>query len=78
MIYQALGTQEIFPLLDRTQIATFLVFLIFYLPCLSTFAVMVKNIGRKSAVFSAFVSLACALIMAGLVRFIFEMTGKIF
>ena len=78
MIYQALGTQEIFPLLDRTQIATFLVFLIFYLPCLSTFAVMVKNIGRKAAVFSAFVSLACALIMAGLVRFIFEMTGKIF
>ncbi|MBV5324115.1 MAG: hypothetical protein J0626_01960, partial [Rhodospirillaceae bacterium] len=39
MIYQALGTLEIAPLLDHVQIFTFLVFLTFYVPCLSTFAV---------------------------------------
>ena len=38
MIYQALGTQDIQPLLDWVQIFTFLVFLTFYLPCLSTLA----------------------------------------
>ena len=40
MIHQALGTLEIMPLLDHVQIFTFLVFLTFYVPCLSTFAVM--------------------------------------
>jgi len=37
-------------------------------PCLSTFAVMLKTLGRKEAWFSVFVSLASALLMAGIVR----------
>jgi ferrous iron transport protein B len=64
MIYQALGTQEIVPLLDTTQIFTFLVFLTFYIPCLSTFAVMLKTLGRRAALFSAGLSVAGALILA--------------
>lgn len=68
MIYQALGTFDIMPVLDRTQIFTFLVFLTFYVPCLSTFAVMHKALGQKEAWFSALVSLGSALLMAGVVR----------
>ena len=34
-------------LLDWVQITTFLLFLTFYIPCISTFAVMLKTIGRK-------------------------------
>jgi len=77
MIYQALGTLEIVPLLDHVQILTFLVFLTFYVPCLSTFAVMIKTLGSKVAWISALISLATALVAAGAVRFLFE-TLRIF
>ena len=72
MIYQALGSFEIVPLLNHVQIFTFLVFLTFYVPCLSTFAVMLKTLGRKEAWFSLLVSLLSALLMAGAVRLLLE------
>lgn len=72
MVYQALGTLEIAPLLDHVQIFTFLVFLTFYLPCLSTFAVMLKTLGQKEAWFSTASSLITALLMAGAVRLVLE------
>ena len=65
MVYQALGTQDIAPLLDWVQIATFLVFLTFYVPCVSTFAVMLKTIGRRDALFSIGLSVVVALGIAG-------------
>ena len=68
MIYQALGTQDIVPLLDWVQIFTFLVFLTFYIPCLSTFAVMLKALGRREALFSVTLSVVGALVLAGLSR----------
>jgi len=68
MIYQALGTLDIERLLDHAQIFTFIVFLTFYVPCLSTFAVMLKTLGRKEAWFSVLISLFSALLMAGAVR----------
>jgi len=69
MIYQALGTFEVGQVLDWIQISTFLVFLLFYIPCISTFAVMVKVIGRKDALFSVVLSIGVALIVALAVRF---------
>ena len=68
MIYQALGTVDVGQVLDSTQIATFLVFLLFYIPCVSTFAVMVKVIGRKDALFSIVLSVSVALFVAVAVR----------
>jgi ferrous iron transport protein B len=50
MVYQALGTMEIVPLLDWVQIATFLVFITFYIPCVSTFAVMLQDHRRAPGV----------------------------
>ncbi|OIO69701.1 MAG: ferrous iron transport protein B [Zetaproteobacteria bacterium CG1_02_53_45] len=73
MIYQALGTFEVGQLLSTTQISTFLVFLLFYIPCVSTFAVMLRVIGRKEAFFSIALSIGVALIVALIVRF--SMTG---
>ena len=72
MIYQALGTLEISPLLDHVQIFTFLVFLTFYVPCLSTFAVMLKTLGKKEAWLSVMNSLVTALLMAGTIRVTLE------
>ena len=77
MIYQALGTQEIVPLLDHVQIFTFLVFLTFYVPCLSTFAVMLKTLGRKAAWSSLLISLISALLMAGVTRVLLELARAV-
>ncbi|MDP1734502.1 MAG: ferrous iron transporter B [Sulfuritalea sp.] len=68
MIYQALGTQEIGSLLDSVQIVTLLLFLTFYIPCVSTFAVMLKTIGRRDALFSVAMSVGVALLVSGAVR----------
>lgn len=68
MIYHALGTFEIGTQLDWIQIATFLIFLMFYVPCVSTFAVMVRVIGRREALFSIVLSIGVALFVATLVR----------
>jgi ferrous iron transport protein B len=74
MIYQALGTQDIVPLLDGVQIFTFLVFLTFYVPCVSTFAVMLKTIGRRQAFVSLLLSVAAALAIAGATRAVLTAT----
>jgi len=68
MIYQSLGTFEVGTVLDHIQIATFLVFLLFYIPCISTFAVLLKVIGSKEAFFSIALSVAVALVTAVVVR----------
>ncbi|NWF36906.1 ferrous iron transport protein B [Mariprofundus sp. KV] len=73
MIYQALGTFEVGLVMNWIEITTFLVFLLFYIPCISTFAVMLKVIGRKEAFFSIALSIGVALITALIVRF--SLTG---
>lgn len=76
MIYQALGTTEIVPLMNWVQIVTFLLFLTFYVPCLSTFAVMLKTLGRREALFSVALSVAAALAISGIVRLPLELFVK--
>jgi len=72
MVYQALGTFDIGAHLDWVQIMTFLLFLTFYFPCASTFAVMLKTIGRKEALFSVSLSVGVALLVSGIVRLLLE------
>ncbi|MGE0082283.1 MAG: FeoB small GTPase domain-containing protein [Thiohalomonadaceae bacterium] len=73
MIYQALGSFEVGELLDTVQITVFLLFLTFYVPCVSTFAVMLKTIGRKEAFASIGISVGVALLVAGVVRLLLEL-----
>jgi len=79
MIYQALGSYEIGQYLDWVQISTFLIFLTFYIPCVSTFAIMFKVIGLRHALFSIALSVGAALVLSGVVRIVLEgirwMTG---
>ncbi len=72
MIYQALGSFELGQYLDWVQIVTFLVFLTFYIPCISTFAVMLRTIGKKEALFSILLSVTVALLVSGIIRLILE------
>jgi ferrous iron transport protein B len=73
MVFQALGTQELAGVLDTTQILTFLVFLTFYVPCVSTFAVMLKILGRREAFFSVALSFGVALALAGAARLLLSL-----
>ncbi|MDP1651493.1 MAG: ferrous iron transporter B [Rhodocyclaceae bacterium] len=78
MVFQALGTQELAGVLDTTQIATFLVFLTFYVPCVSTFAMMLKLIGWREAAFSVALSVGAALAVAAAVRWPLELVERVF
>jgi ferrous iron transport protein B len=75
MVFQALGTQELAGAMDATQIATFLVFLTFYVPCVSTFAMMLKLLGRRDAFYSVTLSIGVALAVAAAVRWPLELVG---
>ena len=68
MIFQALGTQDVGALLDATQLMTLLLFVTFYVPCLSTFAVMLRTLGTRQALQSVGISLVAALAIAGVGR----------
>jgi ferrous iron transport protein B len=72
MIYQALGTFDVGTILDWVQIMTLLLFLTFYIPCISTFAVMNKTIGRREALYSVAMSVTVALLVSGAVRALLE------
>ncbi|MDO9601348.1 MAG: ferrous iron transporter B [Rhodocyclaceae bacterium] len=73
MVFQALGTQELAGVLSVTQIATFLAFLTFYVPCVSTFAMMLKLLGWREAYFSVALSVGAALVVALAVRLPLEL-----
>jgi ferrous iron transport protein B len=68
MISQALGTTDVGFLLDPVQLMTLLLFVTFYVPCLSTFAVMARTLGTRKAILSSGISLAAALLIAGVAR----------
>ena len=74
MIYQALGSFEVGMYMDWVQIMTFLIFLTFYFPCVSTFAVMLKTIGHRYALLSVSISIIAALLVSGIIRALLEIT----
>lgn len=77
MIFQALGTLEVDRYLDSAQLLTFLVFLTLYVPCVSTFAMMLRTIGRRQALFSIGVSIAVALAVGGATRVGMEVAERV-
>jgi Fe2+ transport system protein B len=71
------GQTRLIALLDGVQIMTFLIFLTFYIPCVSTFAVMLKTIGRGNAFLSISISVGVALVVSGVLRAVLE-AGRYF
>ena len=72
MMLQALGVDysHLLSVVSREQILVFTVFVSFFIPCLSTFAVLWKEIGKKIAFLSAGLSLIVAILVSLLVRLI--------
>jgi len=72
MMLQALGVdyQNLMTVISREQIVVFTVFISFFIPCLSTFVIMWKEIGKKWAFLSVGLSIGVALALSWAVRLV--------
>jgi ferrous iron transport protein B len=68
MLTEALGTSQITGALTLTQLLTFTIFVLFYIPCASTIAALSREVGWKGAAAAAVCSLALATGLAVLTR----------
>jgi ferrous iron transport protein B len=68
MLTEALGTTQVTAALSLTQLLTFTIFVLFYMPCASTIAAMSRELGWKGAATAAVLSLALATGLALLTR----------
>ncbi|MGB8952484.1 MAG: ferrous iron transport protein B [Candidatus Aminicenantales bacterium] len=72
MMLQALGVSypDILSVISRNQLIVFTVFISFFIPCLSTFAVLWKETGKKIAFLSAGLSISVAVLVSFLIRWL--------
>jgi ferrous iron transport protein B len=68
MLTEALGTTQITTVLSLTQLLTFTIFVLFYVPCASTIAAMSREVGWKGAAAATGLSLLLALVLGMLTR----------
>jgi ferrous iron transport protein B len=68
MLNEALGTTQLQTVLSQTQLLTFTVFVLFYIPCASTIAALSREIGWRGAAAAVIASLALALGLGFLTR----------
>ena len=75
MTLQALGVnyQELMSVVTQQQLVVFAVFISFFIPCLSTVAILWKEIGRSIALISMALNTAVAFIISLIVRLIFKL-----
>jgi ferrous iron transport protein B len=71
MLIQALGTANIVSVMSTTQIMTFTIFIIFYIPCVATIAVLWREIGSKRTLFTIAFTFILAIILATITRFVY-------
>jgi len=71
MLIQAIGTTDVIAVMSTTQIMTFTIFIIFYVPCVATIAVLWKEIGSKRTLFTIAFTSILAIILASITRFVY-------
>jgi len=74
MLHEALGTTQLETVLSHTQLLTFTIFVIFYIPCAATIAALSRETGWRGAVLGVFGSLSLAFLLGLLTR----MLGSLF
>jgi ferrous iron transport protein B len=72
MMLQALGTSysELLSVVSKDQIIVFTVFVSFFIPCISTFAILWKEVGKAVAFISAALNTGVAVILSLVARLI--------
>lgn len=75
MMLQALGVsyQELMSAITYQQLVIFVVFINFFIPCLSTVAIIWKEIGRKIALLSVGLNTAVAVVISLVIRLILKL-----
>jgi len=71
MLIQAIGTSNVAAVMSATQIMTFTIFVIFYVPCVATIAVLWREIGIKRTLFTVAFTFVLAVILATITRFVY-------
>lgn len=70
MLRQALGVEDFAAALNAVQMVTFSVFVMFYVPCLATLAMLKRELGWRSMLVIAGLTVVIALLAALAVRFV--------
>ena len=68
MLFQALGTTQVLALLTPGQMMTYAVFVVFYVPCVATLAVLKREFGWRQMGLIVAATTAIALVIALIVR----------
>jgi ferrous iron transport protein B len=68
MLFQALGTTQVASILSAGQMMTFALFVLFYIPCVATIAVLTRELGRVRTVAILGLTTATALVVALVAR----------
>jgi len=71
MLVQALGVTEISTVMNATQIMTFTIFVLFYVPCVATIAVLIKEIGGKRTIVTIIFTFFIAIFLATATRLVY-------
>lgn len=71
MMLQALGVEYhgLMAVITRSQLIIFTIFISFFIPCISTVAILWKEIGRKIAMLSVGLNIVVAIILSLIARF---------
>lgn len=74
MLIQALNTPHVLTVMSKVQVLVFTVFVVFYIPCLATIAILWREIGSKRTLFTVLftfiLAIGLALATRGVVAFI--------
>lgn len=73
MLLQALHTSDVSTVLSYTQILTFTMFVTFYIPCVATIGVLIREIGGKRTVMVIVITLVLALIIGWMTKIIYPL-----
>jgi ferrous iron transport protein B len=68
MLFQALGSQDVLTVMSYGQVLVFTIFVIFYIPCVSTMGALFKQVRLKGMAVIVLFSFVLALIMGLLTR----------
>jgi ferrous iron transport protein B len=68
MLFQALGTTQVAAILSGGQMMTFTLFVLFYIPCVATIAVLTREIGKVRTGFVLATTTGIALVVALIAR----------
>ena len=71
MLVQSLGVTDISTVMSATQIMTFTIFVLFYIPCVATIAVLLREIGAKRTLFTLLFTFFIAIVLSIVVRLVY-------